>query len=155
MKIFSSIIFILLVLIACESPDSEDSLDLLAITIEQGIVGRVWFWEGDFQPESRGTIIPVQRDVLAHTITHFDSVDRVGVSAFYNSIGTTLVSEVRSNDSGFFQIPLLPGEYSIFVLEDTLFYANVFNGQGFIYPVSVFNDSVTQIDFNITYKATY
>lgn len=154
------ILLAVLLIVACDIFNTESQLppdDQTAITIKQGIAGKVWFWEGDFMPGDppTGTITPVKRDVLVHMPTHIDSVEQPGFSPFYTSISTSLVAETSSNDSGFFQIHLEPGQYSIFVLEDTLFYANGFNGQGIIYPVSVYNDSVTQIDFDITYASTW
>ena len=139
-----------------ERPENEEPENLLAITINQGIVGRVWYWEGDFQccPAS-GTITPVIRRILAHELTHQDSVDQQGYGAFFTNIRTDLIMEVISNDSGFFQLPLSIGRYSIFVVEDTLPYANRWGLGGYIMPYEVFSDSVTQIDFNIDYNASF
>jgi hypothetical protein len=130
--------------------------DLLQITIHQGIAGRVWFWEGDFMPMSpSGKITPAVRKVLVYTPTRTDSALRVGYGGFYSHILTTLVAEATSNDSGFFQVTLQSGRYSLFVKEDTLFYANSFDGEGYIQPVNVLSDSITAVRIDITYRATF
>jgi hypothetical protein len=130
--------------------------DLLQVTIHQGLAGRVWFWEGNFMPMSpTGKITPAVRKILVYTPTRTDSALRVGYGGFYSHILTTLVAEGTSNDSGFFQVPLQSGRYSLFVKEDTLFYANSFDGRGYIQPVNILSDSITAVKIDITYRATF
>ena len=132
-------------------PDTSDQ-----ITISQGVWGNVWFWEGDFQPvEITGTITPVVREIYVHTLTPVDSVNQVSYSPFYYEIYTQLVAVTTSNRTGFFEVTLPPGRYSFFVKEDSLFYANLFDGEGNILPATVVEDSVTQIQIDITYRAFY
>jgi hypothetical protein len=126
------------------------------ITIPQGLWGNVWFWEGNFMPPvESGTITPVVRDVYIYEPTSLDQVDQVGYSAFYTQIHTQLIAKTESNETGFFQIALSSGEYSVFVKEDTLFYANGFNGDGIIMLHSVSASFVTKVQIDITYKAYY
>jgi len=129
-------------------------------TIRQGVYGYVEFWEGDFMPTvppapSRGTITPVERGIVVHTPTRFDSVTPVGYSAFYTEIFTPRVAETSSNGRGFFQVELPPGSYSFFVIENSLFYANGGDGQGHLWPVTVLRDSLSFVKLNITYMATF
>jgi len=124
------------------------------ITIKQGVWGNVWFWEGDFQPFCpTGTISPVVREVLAYNATNHDSVVRVGYGGFFSEIHTELIGKTTSNVTGFFELDLRAGKYSFFVREDTLFYANGGDGQGFIMPAKVVEDSVTECHIDITYKS--
>ena len=134
-------------------PDSTPS-------IRQGVYGHVEFWEGDFMPtyppsSHRGTIRPVVRTFVVYTATRFDSVAHVGYSAFYSDIYTRRVATTTSNTLGFFQVELPPGKYSFFVIEDSLFYANGGDGEGFLCPVTVKQDSLSFLRFTITYKATF
>jgi hypothetical protein len=129
-------------------------------TIRQGVYGYVKFCEGDFMPTSppdpsRGTITPVARSIVIHTSTRFDSATAVGYSAFYREIFTPEVAEASSNGRGFFQIELPVGSYSLFVVEDSLFYANGGDGQGHLCPATVFSDSLTFVELNITYRASF
>ena len=56
---------------------------------------------------------------------------------------------------GFFEVSLPVGQYSLFVREDSLLYANWFDGHGNIWPVSVIADSVIEAHLNITYESSY
>ena len=136
-----------------DPPPSAD--DPLKVTIRQGVAGRVWFLQGDYFSGGPITATPVKRPILVYTPTKWDSVVRVGYSAFYSRILSTFVGETISNDSGFFQLSLPVGHYSIFVQEDTLFYSNSFDGEGYIQPVAVSTDSVTSTNVNITYQTDY
>jgi hypothetical protein len=129
-------------------------------SIRQGAYGYVYFWEGDFMPtypprSSSGTITPVERIIVVHTPTRFDSVSQVDNSAFYSEIFTPRIAEARSNASGFFQVELPPGSYSFFVIENSLYYANGSDGQGHLWPVTVLRDSLSFVKLNITYKASF
>ncbi len=137
-------------------PGSTDTIP----TIHQGVYGKVYFWQGDFMPTvppapPRGSITPVKRTVVVHVPTRADSVEQVNYSAFYRAILTQRIGLTTSNDAGFYQIELPPGRYSFFIVEDTLFYANGGDGYGYILPATVVQDSLTKLDINITYKATF
>lgn len=125
------------------------------VTITQGVWGNVWFWEGDFMPIClTGKVTAVIRKVYVYEPTKFDSVVDLG-GGFYSKILTKLVDSTESNRTGFFQLKLPAGKYSFFVREDTLFYANGVDGEGCILPATVVEDSITKVQIDITYKATY
>ena len=124
------------------------------VTIEQGVWGDVWFWEGDFMPGCpTGTVEGVSRELRIHELASLDQVDQVG--AFYEAVRTPLVAAVQSDELGFFEIELDPGTYSIFSVEDTLFYCSRGDGQGNLCPLVVREGEVTGIRFDIWYKATF
>jgi hypothetical protein len=133
-------------------PDTSDQ-----ITITQGIWGNVWFWEGDFMPgpgARSGKITPVERDLWIYAATKHDSVVGAGY-VFFRQVLTELKARTRSNKSGFYQVALPPGKYSVFVMEDSLFYANGSDGAGHIMPGVVTAQSVTKVQVDVTYKAAY
>lgn len=126
--------------------------------VRQGIGGTVRFFEGDFMPgtgPARGTITPVRRELRVHRTAPQDSVESAGPGPFFRRVLTPLAGKVWSDSTGVFLIALPPGIYSVFVVEDSLLYANVFDGQGTVFPVTVFPDSVTRIVVDITSKATF
>ena len=128
------------------------------VTIDQGIWGDVWFHEGDFMPNCpSGTITAVSREIRVHVLTTRDDVVVASdvYFPFYSEINTELVATTWSGSDGFFEVELPPGQYSIFVVEDTLFYSGRGDGVGNINPVEVFENEVTEILFNINYEATY
>ncbi|MCI0563968.1 MAG: hypothetical protein MN733_36295 [Nitrososphaera sp.] len=129
-------------------------------TISQGVCGYVHFWEGDFMPGPppghSGTITPVQRTVVVHMPTLLNGdVVQAGYGPFYSSISTQRVATISSNKNGFFETELPPGSYSIFVVEDSLYYANGFDGEGYILRFTVMQDSIVAMNINITYRAAF
>lgn len=141
-------------IVSIEPPNNEEK-----VTITQGAWGTVRFWEGDFMPmidpETGGTITPVVRDIYIHEATTTSMVDKVEYSAFYTKINSKLIVVVQSDKDGFFQIELEPGKYSFFVKEDSMFYADLWDRHGYILAAEVKKDSVTQLEINIRYKATF
>jgi hypothetical protein len=74
---------------------------------------------------------------------------------FYSEIQTQLVSRTSSDDQGYFQLELPSGTYSLFVWEQERYYANGFDGFGYIMPVDVAEGAVVRRDMIIDYKAAY
>jgi len=129
-------------------------------TIKQGVWGIVKFWEGDFMPVSpygntSGTVTPVERKIYVFEKTHFSKVERVDYSGFYTKIYTDRIDSTVSNSKGFFELSLPPGEYSMFVKENSIYYSNSGDGYGYISPFTIKKDSLSRVEFNINYKATY
>jgi len=116
--------------------------------------GDVWFWEGDFMPPcAKGTVSAVRREVRIHQLSSLSDV--LGSGPFYRQVNTPLVATTWSDEDGFFQAAVPAGIYSVFVVEDSLLYANSFDGHMNIFPVKVDSDLVTPVLFNISYRATY
>ena len=130
------------------------------VTISQGVWGNVWFWEGNFMPSpdnsSSGTITPLIREIFIYKATRLDSVERDTVSpVFIRSIYSQFIAKVNSDKDGFFQIALPVGKYSFFVKEDSLFFANEGDGDGYLMTAKVSENKVTKRQININYKAVY
>ena len=124
------------------------------VSIEQGLWGDVWFWEGDFIPTCpTGSVTPVGREMRIHEIASLSDVVHVGNGVFYSEVNTPLAATVWSDANGFFQSSLPPGQYSVFVVEDALLYANGLNGEGHIFPIEVEMGAATEAHFDITYLA--
>jgi len=131
-------------------------------SINQGVLGYVLFYKGDFMPEiitpgqksSRsGTVTPVVREIYVYSLTPHNSnfVRQVGYGAFYSKIYTKLIAKTKSDSTGFFQIELPPGKYSFFVKEDSLFYANGIDSAGNILSSTVTKNSMTKLQIDISY----
>jgi hypothetical protein len=127
------------------------------VTIVQGVWGTVRLWEGDFMPPfPTGTITPVQREICVYEATRYDSVEQiVGSGGFYKSIFTKRVARTKSNAKGFYEVALPPGRYSVFVLEDTLFYSNEGDGAGYLTPVTVLAGKTTERRIDISSGAAF
>jgi hypothetical protein len=126
--------------------------------------GNVKYWEGDFMPiifdispsaapPSRGIITPVVREIQIHRVTTVTDMNSAG--PLYSNIPTELVATTTSDENGFYQVDLPPGIYSVFVKEGTKFYANSFDSQGRIMAFEVLSGTVTEMQLNITFAATF
>jgi len=141
-------------------PSNEDK-----VTISQGAWGNVWFWDGNFMPvaipgieSSGGQITPVIREIHVHRPTTWTEMTNPtsNISGpFFLNIPSELIAIASSDETGFYQIDLPPGLYSVFVKEGTAFYANLFDSQGRINPVEVLPGTVTKLQLDITYKAAF
>ncbi len=126
------------------------------ITITQGVWGNVWFWSGNFMPvHPTGTITPVRRRIFVYEATHWDSADRATRPVFFTSIHSRLIAQTESNSTGFYQVPLPPGKYSFFVLEDTLFYASEVDSAGDLTAATVLSNNVTKRQIDLQYQAGF
>ncbi len=126
------------------------------IEMKEGIRGRVEIWEGDFMPPSRGKVYYEKRTIFVFQKANLkDCIPEEGRPTFYKEIRAHFVDSVVSDKDGYFSIALLPGEYSLFVREEGSFYANLFDGEGFVFPVKVEKGKMSEVNIRIDYKATY
>ncbi len=102
-----------------------------------------------------GTVTAVGREMRIHKLTSLQDVTPVGSGPFYQDVNTPLVATTWSDAKGFFQVALPTGQYSLFAVEDSLLYANGFDGVGNICPVQVDSGMVTGVVFSINYRALY
>ena len=125
------------------------------VSIAQGLWGDVWFWSGDFMPVcASGTITGVARPMRIYELTSMDQAV-LARGPFFRRVSTRLIASVTADRDGFFQVQLPPGRYSLFAQEDSLLYANSFDGLGNIYPVTVDSARVSETRFDIDYEATH
>lgn len=160
----------LLLAVACDNEPTGtlvSGLDGNVTGLSQGISGTVLFWEGDFMPtfpedDSGGRVYPVMRDVcIFEAVLHQDvqwSYVEIEPGCYVHlasDIPAVLVKVVRSSGSGYFEAELPAGMYSIFVREDGYYYSNLVGGEGFVHPAEVREGETTEVEFDITYMATY
>ena len=123
----------------------------------QGICGTVIFKSGNHmpgpgRPQPKGQ--PVVREVLIYELTKIDQT-QTAEDGFYSRINTRLIKKVQSDKDGKFCVDLAPGTYSVFVQEQKGVYANLFDSQNNIFPVTVEKNRQSSITFEITYQAVY
>ena len=132
--------------------------------LSQGIRGTVLFWHGFFvfPDDYRQYRKPVERELRIYELTTLDpnDVDIVSIDSnegnFFSAVHTGLVAVVQSEcREGRFEIELPPGRYSVFAVEDGQFYARNLTPGGEINPVHVRLGTFADIEFDITYGATW
>ena len=140
----------------CQKPKSVSQTSN-QVGIAQGVCGTVVWKEGNQMPSpdrpaSGGK--PVQRDVAVYELTNMNQVTSDGV--FHRNIKTKLVKRVASDANGSFCLDLPEGQYSLFVWEAGKgLYANSFDGENNIFPVTVQKGSVERITLTVDYAAAY
>ena len=128
---------------------------------KQGIIGEVRWVEGNLMPAigdnsytQRAIGIPIERDIYIFNAVKRDNTISGGGS-FFKSVNEKLVARLNSNPDGIFKVKLPIGTYSIFVMEDQGYFANIFDGNGYINPVTVHANEFTEIKILVNYKAVY
>lgn len=153
-----------LIIAACASrkPASTPEAVQQADTLRQGIAGHVWWIVGDQMPGPDRTPgkhpgEPVQREIYIYELTgpaQAQAKSSVPIG-FYTRIETPRVAQTRSDAQGVFAVWLPPGRYSLLTKEPEGLYANVYDGEGHLQPVTVRADSVSQVTLRIDYEAAY
>jgi len=130
---------------------------------QQGISGKVIWLEGNLMPsigdsannkiQARG--IPIQRTILIYKAVKRSDTESGVSPSFYSIVKSKLIRKIKTDKTGSFKANLDPGKYSIFVQEEDGLFANVYDGEGFINPVTVENGKFTGIVIKVNYKAAY
>ena len=97
---------------------------------------------------------PVERDVYIFKAVKLDNVIKGG-SSFYKLVNGKLAGRCSTDKTGRFKIKLPPGKYSVFTMEEDGYFANIYDGENYINPVTVHPDSFTEIVILVNYKAYY
>lgn len=127
----------------------------------QGIRGQVFWIEGNQMPQvleegevnDRAGKKGAKRLLRIHELTHINQA-RLG-DALFGDIETPLVTEVETDENGKFSVELPAGRYSVFTVEETGYFANIFDLDSYINPFQVRNGEWTQADILINYQASY
>lgn len=126
-------------------------------TSTQGLEGRVLWLAGNQMPStgsrnsSSGS--PVSRTLLIYELTHRDQCTRG--DRLYTAISGEMVAKVETDSLGYFVASLPVGKYSIFTQEEQGYFANRFDGEGYVNPVIVTKGKTTSITIKIDYEAFY
>jgi hypothetical protein len=99
--------------------------------------------------------IPIQRTILIYKAVKKSDTESGTSPSFYSMVKGKLIRKIKTDKTGSFKANLDPGKYSIFVQEEDGLFANVFDGEGFINPVTVESGKLTGIVIKVNYKAAY
>ncbi len=126
--------------------------------IKTGIVGKVEIWEGNFMPpvppERRENQIKPGAGLKVRVHEPVKVVGGLAESKRFQ-ISTPLVAETVADSAGRFSVAVPPGNYSIFVQQDSSWYANSWNEQGIQGAVTVQEGKLTETLIKVTTKATF
>jgi hypothetical protein len=149
--VLTSIFFTGLLLTSCKPYKPEG----------QGITGTITWLEGNQMPmmteEGRAADKinpkPIKRTVRVYPLIKFPDLKME--EGLFSAIAEKPITEVESNESGVYSIQLSPGRYSVFILEENGLFANIFDGEGNVNPVTVKENEWTLLDVVVNYKAVY
>jgi hypothetical protein len=129
------------------------------VSITEGIWGTLVKTEGNCMPpidENSCKQFPIMREIVVYEYTTFEeAIPSSDSFVFFEKVNTKLVATTTSDIEGFFQIKLKPGKYSVFVKENQLLWANLFDGYGGISPVIVESSKISEIELDVDYGACY
>ena len=125
---------------------------------KQGIEGKVSLIKGNQMPSpDRPKSSPpgLKTKVYIYELTHSSQAIAASSPVFFSIIKTKLIAEVESDSTGHFKVKLKPGEYSMFIKKDNLFYANITDDKNNLAPVKVEKGKFTQANIRADYDAVY
>ncbi|MFN3997026.1 carboxypeptidase regulatory-like domain-containing protein [Algoriphagus sp.] len=151
LSLLASILFTGILLTSCKQYKPEG----------QGITGTVTWLEGNHMPmmtedrkaNTKAGPKPIQRNVRIYPLTKFSDLKME--EGLFTAIAKKPVAEVESNESGVYSIKLSPGRYSVFIVEEEGLFANIFDGEGNVNPVTVKENEWTLLDVVVNYKAVF
>lgn len=127
------------------------------LAAQQGIKGKVVWVSGNQMPgpgvqrtEPKG----IKREIHIYAITKVSETTQTD-GVFFTALKTTLVKKVRSKKNGKFCAKLPAGTYSIFIQEEKGLFANLFDGENHIHPVSVKSREYTPLTIQVNYAASF
>ena len=127
------------------------------VTIKQGVWGRILFLQGSFfpnDPNSQGSTNPVSRRIYFFPAVNYKDAITDFNNVFYLGLPGTPVRIVESRADGFFQAALPPGRYTMVTREEGGYWANLIEDNE-INPVTVTANQVGEVEFKITYEASF
>lgn len=151
LSLLASIFFTGLLLTSCK-PYKPDG---------QGITGTVTWLEGNHMPmmtedgkaDAKEGPKPIQRTVRVYPLIKFSDLKME--EGLFTAVAGEPITEVESNETGVYSIQLSPGRYSVFIVEEDGLFANIFDGDGNVNPVTVKENEWTLLDVVVNYKAVY
>ncbi|UII20191.1 carboxypeptidase regulatory-like domain-containing protein [Fulvivirga ligni] len=124
--------------------------------VTQGLQGTVYWSEGNMMPGPEKSVQGkkgVEREIYIYKAVKSTDTEREG--QLFSAVNSDLAGKIKTDDKGKFVISLPPGKYSVFTKEEDGLFASIFDGEGYINPVVVKSNEVTEITIDINYKAAY
>lgn len=147
-----------LICLSCKRPQTaQENVALAPGRVNQGLVGKVLFKEGEFSPSGEildnGKVYGIERQIFLYELTNIKDVD-AAEGDFIKYISTELIDSIQSDKHGNFRKELPVGQYSVFIKESNRLYSKI-GDDDYYMPVTVYKDSSTSVIIEVDYKASY
>jgi hypothetical protein len=157
-SVFAAALFFLVACSSSKKGGHGSREKLIPISISEGIAGSVIFKQGEFDASGKlrseeGVVYGVERKIYIYAQTNMRAAD-LAEEDFVNNVYERLIDSIQSSPEGYFEKKIKPGKYSLFILENNRLYSKM-NEEGFYFPVTVNQDSVSTVKLEIDYKAVY
>lgn len=126
------------------------------VRIKQGVYGKVFWQEGNQMPgpgNNNKKVKPIKRELWVYFSIQRDDLIKQG--KLFQIPDVKPMAKVESDENGCFQLKLPAGNYSIFTVEKSGLFANMFDGKGIVAPFKVVQGKSTQMNITINYKSIY
>lgn len=124
--------------------------------VEQGVIGTIVWFEGNLMP-GPGTPAPkgkpIERKIFICELTN--AGDLGGDAPLYDAISGKIVKEVSSDKNGIFKAELPVGKYSVFVKEESQYFANSLDVNNNVGVLTIEKGKVTELKIDVNYKASF
>ena len=129
----------------------------MANGVKEGVTGTVMWFEGNLMPTIDGgkekSGKPIVREIVFCKPVKSSQLSKNG--RFFSGLDEFIIKKTNSDAKGAFAIKLPAGKYSVFTKEEDGYYANSFDGQGFIQVIEVKANELTKLALKVDYKAVY
>lgn len=149
-----------LVMLSAQNSLAQKSSDkkTASTTVKQGICGTVIEKKGNFMPspgQQTPNGQPVVREVVIFPVLNNTKVTSTPGGFIESTNGVKPVKTVKSNKKGRFCVSLPVGQYSVLIREPKGLYANIYDGQNNINPITVEKNRLSQTSLEITHQAAF
>ena len=162
MQQFLLIILLLITIVACSSGKTAKfhpgPVDEVSQLVQEGISGWVYQESGNRMPmigaepqKPKG----LSTTIYIYELTNLGQTSRVGITPFYKAIHTKPIATAHSDSTGAFTIRLAAGRYSLFVKQGGRFFANSFDSDNNIAPVTVVKGKLSPVKVMVNPDAVY
>ncbi len=120
-------------------------------------MGNIKTIEGNMMPsvgkQNNSKTIITRKQILIYKLLNTEEIKANG--NYYDYPKSNAINKVKTNKQGNYKIALPIGKYSVFVNDKKGLFANKYDGLGFVNPVEVKKDQLTNFDITIDNDAFY
>jgi len=154
MRSVFTIIGLSAVIIGCSTPKNSGGSGFA----DSGLTGFIGELKGNQMPgpgRTPSSPTPLQTTIYAYELTSLAQVEQVDAAPLYKAIRSRLVDSTVSDAAGNYILRLKPGSYSIFARVKGQYFANSFDSNNKVNPVTVTEKTFSPFNITVNVDAVY